>query len=250
MSIFNFWKGKKVFHIDQEAKQWVEDNLLFLLDSRDKKINDAASFVVPSISSFPKTYSAEKVELNDLIDDLSSYIDIERSRIDFQLYQDMRDSNELPLVVEGEDFISKTIRGEKGYLITISKSLLKEPPYLFARLALEFTYIFFTERKMFKEDEPNDEFLYVAGVSLGFGVILSNGMGNSGYSTDGFWENSWRRPSDLPDEIMAYCMAYFSHISGNTEYSWKSHIPRPLVELFDLALDYIKQEERKQLKKV
>jgi len=185
MGLFGFIKKKKNadFQINEDDRIWVEETINFLISGfgLPNKNSELISF---SEKYFPNTLSNNKVNAENIIKDLSDMLELDATKISFEIYTDIRDIQNVPYEIDGVPLDTYTEKTGNEYKIYIANSL--NTGRLLSRLIREFSYIKLCENELRFHIEDN--FLYITAVYLGFGTILSQNFFDTGYSTDAFWE--------------------------------------------------------------
>jgi tetratricopeptide (TPR) repeat protein len=241
MKLFGFFNIKKEnkFKITEPDREWVEDNFKWMIQAYGYPSRQSQQILLNE-NSFPNTFKAQKINIQDIIADLSTGLLLDSSKISFEYVEDLRDSFATPYEIEGGLFETSTEIAEGNYKIFIAKSLLKHPKRLIFSLIFEFIKIRLTESKLeFETGEDTNLFIYLAGIYLGFGVILSQNMTYSGASNDGFWQSNWRFVAEIPEEVMVFALATYSKLIEQNNPVWKTELPKPLYTKFEKAIAYL-----------
>lgn len=241
MNLFGFNKKLKenTFFITETDRNWIEDNFKWLIkvygypQPQNEPITLSGHF-------FPKTFKTGKVEIKNLIEDLSILFILDSNKISFETQEDLRDTYGIPYQIEGKPFEAELEINDNGYKIHIAKSLIKHPSRLIYNLIYEFIKIRLTESKL-QFDTGNDTslFIYIAGIYFGFGVILSKALIVSGQDVDGFWETKWDYISEMPKEIMVFGMAVYYKLIERDKPGYKNELIKELGPEFAKAIDYL-----------
>jgi len=142
--------------------------------------------------------------------------------------------------MQGKHFETEIVVNEGNYLIYVSKSISKRPNRLVFSLIYIFIEIRLTERKLqFDTGEDTSLFIYIAGTYFGFGVLLSQNLTDRGRVDDGFWETKWNYVSEMPNEVMAFCLAIYSKLIEQDSPGWKNELPKELKLQFESAINYL-----------
>ena len=239
MGIFGFKKKEKKveFQITEDDKLWVEENFNWLVGSLGLP-NKEAELILYTDKYFPDTYADNEFKVENLIKDLSNILQLNSVEISFEIEKDIRDFQGVPYEIEGPPFETETEKSNNGYKIFIANSL--PPNRVLHRLICEFIGIKLHERELkFDTGDDTDLFIYIAGVYLGFGVILSESLFDMGYKSDGFWETKWNYNSVMPYEIMAYCFAIHIKLCEHEILPLKEKLPIDFYNLLKSALEYV-----------
>lgn len=243
MKIFGFGKKKKIkLPVTNPDKEWVEDNFRWLIqvlgypNSHDNEIHLNQVF-------FPKSIDASgSVNVRNIIEDLSALLIVNPHRISFELIKDLSDSEETPYEIVGAPFETELHEENGAYKIYIANTLIKYPNRLMLNLICEFIQIRLKECNLeYDTGEDTNLFIYIAGVYLGFGVILSQNLMESGRANDGLWERKWQYVSEIPIEIMAFSLAFHSKLKNVDEPAWKSLLSEDIKLNFENTIAYLNQ---------
>ena len=239
MKLFGFKKKEKKieFQITEDEKLWVEDNFNWLIGSFGLP-NKNAELITYTDKYFPNTRADSEVKIENIIKDLSDILQLNSTKISFEIQRDIRDTQGIPYEIEGVPFEAATEKCNNEYKIIIANSLRQNR--LLNRLIYELIGIKLHESEL-KFDTGNDVnlFIYVAGVYLGFGVILSQNLFETGRDFDGFWEKKWNYSSEMPHEIMAYCFALYLKLFEHKITPLKDELPNDFYNLLKSALDFV-----------
>ncbi|HYC85712.1 MAG TPA: tetratricopeptide repeat protein [Chryseosolibacter sp.] len=228
------------FKITDEDKLWVEENFRWL-----KQVfgypNRMEEQVLFSANFFPLTFAAQTVKAENVISDLCNLFGISRDHVKYVIRTDLRDSNDIPYQIEGKLFEAETDLKKGQYTIFIANSSLTHPQRLIYSLIYEFIRIRLTESEV-EYDVGGDDtglFIYLAGIYYGFGVILAQNLLYSGRSSDGMWEIKWNYGSEMPEPVMAFSLATYAHLRGESDPPWKNEFKGDFRKLLEGALTYL-----------
>jgi len=241
MKLFGFNTKKKEtgFRITEPDRNWVEENFKWLIQVYGLK-EISSEQILLNEKFFPKTFSHKNVLINNLIEDLISLFNLESTKISYRLQEDIRDSYNTPYEIEGKPFEAETIITNGNYNIVVAKSLIKHPNRLVFSLIIELIKIHLAENKLnYDTGEDADLFIHLAGIYLGFGIILSENLINIGFVTDGIMETKWNYISDMPNEVMVFALASFSKLNAQDNPNWKTQLSKKSELFFDDAIKYL-----------
>ncbi|MNV02226.1 lipoprotein NlpI [compost metagenome] len=243
MKLFGFNKKstKEKFQIHENNRKWTEDNFEWLIgvfgypDSQKEQILLTEHY-------FPKTFRADSVCIENIIVDLSEILAVPENKVAFIVLDDLRDAYGLPYEMYGKPFETELEIQEDVYHITIANSLHKHPKRLIHNLVYEFVKIKLHEDKLeFDTGKDTRQFVFLAGIFLGFGVLFIQNLRESGISNDGVWETKWHYISEIPSEIMVFGLALYAKLSGQESPEWKNELPKELKPEFEKALILLKE---------
>jgi tetratricopeptide (TPR) repeat protein len=230
--------------IKEDDRNWVDKKFEWLL-----KVYDYPSYNNIQIDIdekyFPESFKTNPLSINAIIDDISKILKIDKSRINYQFSEDIRDINGMPYEIQGHtndcDLVVIAEEGKKTYYkLIVAKSLFKNTERLVSSIVLESLKIKLYESKI-KYDSNIDRglLLYLVGIYFGFGVILAQNLISVGRKSDGLWETTWRYFSVMPYQIMAYAFALYSWLSKNENPEWLMRLPSEIKDEFKRSVTYI-----------
>ena len=251
MKLFGFNKKAKEtkFQITEPDRNWVEDNFKWLIQTFGYP-NSQSEQVLITDKHFPKALSIGDFKVQNLIEDLSDLVGVNSKMIKYELHEDLRDLYGIPFEIQEKPFETELEVNEGFYIIHIAKSISERPNRLVFNLIHEFVKIRLTENKLqFDTGEDTDLFLYIAAVYLGFGVILSQNLTDTGRFNDGFWETNWSYVSEIPNQILAFSLATYSMLIGQNSPEWKSELSQELKLQFEGAIIFLNNSPSKLFNK-
>lgn len=237
MKLFTFKKKEKVirFRLKEEDRLWVDENYLWLISSFGLPKNNNQQILF-SKDFFPHTFENEKIE--HIISDLSKLLQLGSAKKKIETISDIRDSVNMPYEIEEQLFESDIECTSDGYKIYIANSLA--PNRILYNLIYNCIVIKSIESQVnFETGEDTALFIFIAGVFWGFGILLYQNLLDIGYKTDGFWETKWNFSSDMPIEIMSYCIALNVRITKEDIMILEPNLSKELFKQVKTAFDYI-----------
>jgi Tfp pilus assembly protein PilF len=227
------------FKITQEDKRWVEENFRWLKEVFGYP-NKAHEQIVLSEKFFPYTFNAQQITIDNVVADLCTLLDLQRNSVRCIMMSDIRDMN-VPYQIEGKVFECETELRKGDHTLYVANSLVKHPDRLLYCLIYEFIRIRLTESEI-EFDAGGDDtglFIYLAGINYGFGVILAQNLVHTGRSSDGYWEIKWNYGSAMPEQLMAFALATYANMRGETDPPWKNEFKGDFRKMLEGALTYL-----------
>ncbi len=243
MKLFGFNKKVKEdkFQLPEHDRLWVEENFGWLIQVLGYPHPKSEQILLVE-TYFPITFRAEQVEVENILSDLCYLLEIDESKIEFEIHEDLRDVYGMPLMIQGKAMETELEQVEENYRIHIANNLKKHPKRLIYNLIYECVRIKLLENKVeFDSGADTSMFIYLAGIYFGFGVILTQNLREAGRSNDGAWETVWSFTSQMPDETMIYGLAFFSKLIELDSPDWKDELPKDLKNLFDKAIAFLNE---------
>lgn len=240
MKLFGFNKKHgNTFQITEPDRLWVEHNFRWLIQVFGYP-DRASEQILLTENYFPTTFKADKVLIENIIKDVCALFQIQEDKLTFEVSSDIRDTYGIPFAIEGKQFETELeVEGGK-YKIHIANNLQNYPKRLIYSVVYEFIRIKLSEHKLnFDGGDDTDLFIYLAGIYLGYGVLLSQNLYDTGRVDDGFWETKWNYYSDMPNEVMAFGLALFAKLTEQDAPEWKEHLPLDLKIQFEKAKNFL-----------
>ena len=160
----------------------------------------------------------------------------------YEVYEDIRDTANLPYAVVGKlkdcnlDYDEHTGK----YTFYLAKSIFKYSNWLTASICYEFAKAKLIDSKIeYDIGADTNYFQYLAAVYYGYGVIISQDLFEIGFAANSEWVKRWSYSAEIPYPVIAYSLAVFAHINKNYEPIWKELLPLEIRTEFVLTLDYI-----------
>jgi Tfp pilus assembly protein PilF len=223
--------------------KWVEDNFLWLVKVFGHKREDQIPF---SEKYFPKTFSAKEIKIENLISDCCSHLELDFDIFSYEIFEDIRDSVNMPYTIEGHLIDSyleiDEITGK--YLLSVAKSTFNYPNRLICSICYEFTKAKLIQSKV-KYDNGKDTnlFLYLAVVYFGYGLIIGQNIIDIGVRSNGLYQTTWSFKSEIPYPVIAYSLAVFARLKNDLNPVWKNQLPKEIKKEFELSLEYINKSK-------
>jgi hypothetical protein len=241
MKLFGFNKkqNKSEFLITEPDRLWVEESFKWLTEVLGLPSKTKNPILITE-NFFPKTFSTEKIDVHNLIEDLSSLLNLDPSKIKFKIQDDARDFFEVPVEIKGQSLETEIEITDNHYTIYIASSIAKRTNRLFFNLIYEFVKIRLTENNLvFDSGDDTSLFIYIAGIHMGFGIPLAQNLKDFGQSSNGSWDTQWNNTSEMHPIVMGFSLATYSLLREENEHSWKEELPKEIEIQFDKALNYI-----------
>lgn len=229
------------FKISEEDRLWVEENFRWLKEVFGYP-NKMEEQVLLTPKYFSATFGNETVIIENVITDLCNLFRIAPHTVNYEMLSDLRDYN-IPYEIEGRAFECETALEKGHYQIYVANSLLKHPERLIYSLIYEFIRIRLTESDL-EFDVGGDDtglFIYLAGIYYGFGVILAQTLLHEGRSSDGMWEIKWHYGSEMPQPVMAFSLATYASLTGNSNPAWKHELKGDFKKMLEDAISYLEE---------
>jgi Tfp pilus assembly protein PilF len=228
------------FKITENDKVWVDENFRWLKEvfGYPNKHHEQILFT-PAF--FPSTFERNAVSVESLITDLCKLLDLPKNCVRCIVLSDFPDTPNEQNEAGGQLVEFKTELTKGDYTLYVANSLLKHPDRLLSSLVYEFVRIRLTESAIGFDSggDDTDLFVYLAGTYYGFGVLMAQNLVNIGNSTRETWEIRWRVTPQMPLQVMAYTLAAYANLRGETDPQWKNELKGDFRGMFEGALSYL-----------
>lgn len=243
MTLFRFnKKANSRFPITPDDRAWVEESFKWLITvyGYPRKEN---SQILLNGTYFPKTFGSKNFRSENGVDDLCQLLNLSPGKIEIHWHGDLRDTPGVPYEIQGNEIEADTEILQDQYSIHLVRNLESRPNRLIFSLIYEFVKICLNESKLeYQPEEDTDLFMYLAGIYLGFGVILSQNLVDMGRESDGLWETKWSFVSEMPKEIMAFGLALHCKLRQEDNPPWLKDISAALRTDITQAFELLASE--------
>jgi tetratricopeptide (TPR) repeat protein len=243
MGFFGFNKKNKnvLQRLSQEDKQWVEEGYSWMIEGMGYPSSEDGQILFTK-ENFPETFSAEKILPQNLIVDLCRFFNVPETKVSFQFVSDLRDTYMVPYETDEPPFESELVRNENDYTILLAQKIQDHPGRMIYLVVYEFIKIALYEAGLeFDNGEDTLQFVFLAGILFGFGIILSSNLRDVGQFSDGTWETHWAYAAPIREEVLAYAMALFAQLTGNHQADWISFLSPSFRVMFEAATEELKE---------
>src|SRR5690606_20041260 len=229
MSLFRFnKKDNSRFRITADDRAWVEESFKWLITVYGYPRKECSQILLNEIY-FPKTFESKVIRIENLVVDLCQLLSLSPGKIEIQWHGDLRDTPGIPYEIQENQMETDTEILQDRYIIHLAKNLESRPNRMIFSLIYEFVKICLNESKLeYQPEEDTDLFIYLAGIYLGFGVILSQNLVDLGRESEGLWETKWSFVSEMPKEIMAFGLALHCKLREEDNPPWLKEISAAL----------------------
>lgn len=216
------------YKIPDNQKKWVESNFLVLIRACGFPQKNKGEQVLLNQQFFPNTFGAKEVEVENIIKDLIGIFGFEDKIINHEIFYDLRDSSNFPLAIQGKIQETELYNvSDNEYCIYISNSTKEIPNRLIFCLINDFLRIKLLEANIpHDQNKYSENFLFLAGIYWGFGVILTQKRIETGKSSTLFWRKKWNFSSSMLEENIIYGFALYQKIFPSLDTSWIKELPK------------------------
>ena len=235
--------GKKKDKIDYDItfkeRERIESNFKWIIEMFGYPSPETMEVLLTE-EFFPKSLTEGVHNVQNPIDDLCAIFHFDSKKISFEINEDLRDSYGTPYEIQGPAFQMDTEFLENHYKIHIANSLLKKPNKLIYSFIYEFVRIKLTDSRVkFDNGVDTAAFIYLVGIYMGVGVLLTQNMFNIGREDDGIMETKWVEVAKIPAEIIAFALALYCSFIELINPSWTDHLDNHVKGLFVKAQKFL-----------
>jgi tetratricopeptide (TPR) repeat protein len=240
MRFFKLFNSKKqyAFKLDAENREWVEQNMLWLIENASPLMN-IDDQILWSATSFPRSFASEHPTAESLIYDFCDLFQLPHTQVSHNWHTDVRDLHQVPFEIIGvirEMYVEIT---SDKCVIHLANSLHNQPDILISEIIQAFIRIYLAklEPPIFqeKDDVP---FICLAGVHLGLGVIIARQLYSYKYHNNGEWERNSIYQVDMPQTLLIYALVCYAKIHASNEPTWKSALREEIQQQWDAAIEF------------
>ena len=244
-----FWNKKKKLPITEEDKIWVDEDLKWLKAEFGLEHFMEIRTVTPTKDFYERTFDGTEKDAEFILGRTMELMNIQNADIKLDFFSDspieMADGTILttPADLDGSwKSASGTYeKTENETVISIETGQLKNPISLIATISHELAHqILLGENRI----EENDEFLTdFTAIVYGFGIFIGNSRFNfSSFSTNGGFGWQSNGQGYLPEQIIAYAMAWLSK-ERNEKTDYSQYLNKSMKKYFDQSIDWLIENE-------
>ncbi len=240
-----FWNKKKKLPITEEDKVWVDADLNWLRTEFGQEHFMEIRTVTPTKDFYNRTFNGTEKDAEFILERTMELMNIRKVEIKLDFFSDqpieMEDGTILttPADIDGS-WISASGTYEQTRdetIIRLERGQLKNPISLIATISHELAHqILLGENRI----EENDEYLTdFTAITYGFGIFIGNSRFNfSSFSTNG--EFGWQSGSQgyLPEQIIAYAMAWLSN-ERKEKFDYQLYLNKSMKKYFEQGVEYL-----------
>lgn len=240
-----FWKRKVKCPVTEEDRQWIEEKIdwahINIID-----IQKQPTFL-PTKKYFDIDFTGQEEEAHELLEVLSLYFQINPDRIHLGFYSEETHELDRGIVTQRDDDKGTAglyIQDGHSNTILIEVQQLKNPQSLIATMAHELShYILMEEKGYFFEEDENEWLTDLTSIAFGFGIFMGNTKFNFNQwqSADGWGGWSSSTQGYLPEQMIAYAMAFIQFRKKEMEVEWIHYLEGDFRRHFEKGMKYLNQ---------
>jgi hypothetical protein len=229
--------------LTDEDRQWVDEGFRRLEKLVGRRRMLEAKVVLPTAEDFPDPYDKTPAAVEMLFGRVCAYMQVERSSVELEVFPD--ETEELREILpywrggtsdraaglyvhhaEGDSHEEKRGCQQKGMVVAIRSTQLKDPLSLVATIAHELGHVILLGGHLLDPKTPDHEPLTdLLTVFLGLGIFTANSAARfKQYQEDRRQGWSMQQLGYLPEEVYGYALARFAAERGENKPEWIDHL--------------------------
>ena len=241
-----FWKRKPQWPITIEDRNWIDQNLEFLMEVLGTGHFKALRTILPTKDFFDRKFEGNESDAHFVFSVVSRIMDIEEGKVTLAFFSDgpveKEDGTILTTPEEENGLWSGAAgwyqRGNGETTIAIERRKLANTTALIATIAHELAHeILLGENRISENDEHLTDLVAIV---YGFGIFLGNAHFNFNSFSDGNM-SGWQMNQQgyMPEQAIAYAMARLS-LLRNEDTRYRQYLDKPIKKYFTRSWDGLK----------
>ena len=248
-------KKKHELPVKEEMRQWIDNALLWLMQSFGEASIKTRKVLTPHHTHFPVRYDGQHQSAIDTMKIIATQMEINPDDVQLDIYKEGQTEidtggafgNRIFLQqVEGEKYSGGLYWGRQPdhkYHIGLEEKKLNEPMGMIATLAHEFSHIkLLGENRIQENNEPLTD---LTTIIFGLGIFNAN----AAFQTKtGFDSWGWSRLGYLSQMEWGYALALFAYVRGEGSPDWINFLSKNVKSDFMKSENFIRSNEHLILK--
>lgn len=227
--------------VSEEERIWIESRFNWLTDEFGVERLLNAPLILPTSEYFPTSYRGEESEIQNLLELVAKYMDIDPARLLLRFYED-----EKPLF-EAQRHGTTGFYSESTHFLKIwlETSRLEDPFGVVATLAHEIGHaVLLGQRRVSPAEQDHELLTDLVTVFLGLGIFSANAALHENYWSHGQWSGwSIGRQGYMSMDMYGYAFALYATARSETRPQWASHLRRDVRSAMKKGLRFIQKTE-------
>ena len=219
--------------VDQQAKNWIEENFAWLSDEFGIETLREAQTVTPTAEFLPAKYKPTEPMINELLERVSRFMNIDPTSLVLSYYEDDK-----PIVGETE---IEQFSTDNNCEIWLEANSLQEPNCVVAALTREIAHVrLVLKHPQSTMDEDHEELSELLAVFSGLGIFLANtAFYDSNWTSEGWTGWSVGKLSHLSMDMFGYAFALYALARDENTPEWANFLRPDVRHPFEQGKRYI-----------
>lgn len=241
--------------VNDDDKAWLENSFLWLVEEFGADVLRDAPMILPTEEFFPERFSAERQDLQNLVNRVCAYMGVDPERIELQLFTDKNNllKKGLPTFESSHSGAAGTYQERRGkYIISLETTQAANPTNLIATIAHELGHVrLLGENRLDADREDHEPLTDLATVFFGMGIFTANSAFVFQQWTDTY-SQGWQAATHgyLSEEMFGYALASFAFLRGEDKPEWTKYLETNVQYYCKSGLKYLAKTENTKLKKL
>jgi tetratricopeptide (TPR) repeat protein len=233
--------SKKTYRpsVTAEDKDWVEKNLIWLIEAFGLDKLRTQPFIQPNAEFFPYDNLKDTDQFRQLFEQLCKYWDLNPQEIEVKFFDDIMSKQWTIMRPQGKTnepsglYYQIHTSDEVRFNIQLAKSNLDKPQLLVSVLAHELAHVKLLGGNYINRNDPDMEPLTdLATIYFGFGVFIANSV----ITKDTYWIG---RSGYLPNQIISYANALICYITKHDVKNYCAVLNGNTIDLFKKDYEFL-----------
>ena len=237
--------------VTPDDRLWIENSFAWFDEQFGGRILRSGPVVLPDSSCFPAPYSPDAEGVNDLLERVCDWMDVDRGSILLDIYDSGEDR--FPGMAGGpsEGAAGHMVWDDviRCWVIGVAAKMLPDPMAVVAVLAHELSHVhLFGFGRVDPREEDHEPLTDLLAIYYGFGVFQGNAAFRSWHREEERG-SSWgaRRLGYLPEPMIGYALALTAIAKNDPRPAWREHLAYGIRSPFDKGLKCLLYEREKML---
>jgi tetratricopeptide (TPR) repeat protein len=232
--------------VEPDVKVWVERRMGWLIGQFGADRLAMGKVILPTDEFFPAPYDGSEADARVLLDQVCQYMDIDPACVDLFFYSERQQIAVNTEVTRPEGGTAGLYSEESGRTaIWLEGSRMADPISVAATFAYDLCHAHLLgDNRISPEEEDHEPLTDLATVYFGIGIFTANSpLRDKSYHAGGMEYFSISRHGYLTAPILAYALAVFAWLRGETEPYWDRYLRLDVRSPFRKAMSFLKRSK-------
>lgn len=227
--------------VDPQAKEWIEERLLWLRDEFGADDFYCGPVILPTPEYFPDPYDGSRKAVRMLFRRVCEYMGVEPELIKLKFFRPVGDS--LFMVNDAGEAVPTEAAGlYHGDVIRVNENEAADPMSLVGTLAHELAHQrLLGEDRILSDVYDNELLTDLTVVFKGLGIFLAN-VPRHWDGNHTYWpKTKLRKPEYMTSPMFGYALALIAWARGSTDLNWSRHLKSGVRSEFQQGLRFLEK---------